>query len=87
MSSMQVQAPATNPTTLGAGLTFYGYLEWGLPRMLDGREVRDVMILEMDIGYDRADIGIGERKLRLWLAPGEGLLQLAIDGVVYERIP
>ena len=87
MSTMQVQTPANNPASLGAGLTFYGYMDWGMPLEFDGRQLRDVMILEVDIGYDRADIGAGARRLRVRFAPGAGLLAVAIDEVEHERIP
>ena len=85
VQTMLVESPLGNPP-LGGAVMPLGYLEWLPPQEYDGRLLLDVAKLTLNVAFDRAD-GSGERRLALWLAPGQGLVSLAVDDIVYARIP
>ena len=83
---MQVQAPI-GTLGVGASLMQLGSYVFGEPREYNGGLQLDVLKLTINVAYNRADLGNGERQLTFWLSPTEGLLSVMIDGVVYDRIP
>lgn len=82
----QVSAPVNQQFT-GASVMPLGYFQYGLPQTYAGELLTDVGRLTLNVAYNRSDLGSGERQLTLWLSPVYGVLQLSIDGIVYDRIP
>ena len=91
LSNMQPQtAYVTNllaSSTLGATVLPLGYFQYALPIQYDGQLFTDIGKLILNVAYDRADLGVGERQLVMWLSPEAGLLRLSVDGVSYDRLP
>lgn len=84
--TMEVQAPIGS-LGVGASLMQLGSYVYGEPREYNGGLQLDILKLTINVAYNRADIGSGERQLTFWLSPIEGLLSVMIDGIVYDRIP
>ncbi|MCK5943803.1 MAG: hypothetical protein KAI24_17595, partial [Planctomycetes bacterium] len=82
----QVSAPISQQF-IGATIMPLGYFQFALPRSYDGELLTDVGKLTINVAYVRSDLGTGERRLAFWLSPDRGVLQMSVDGVVYERIP
>lgn len=82
---MQVQAPV-GALPIGASVMPFGLYRFEPPVMFDGSLEREVMKLSINVAYSRADLGAGERQLVFWLSPNKGLLQVSVDGVIYDRI-
>lgn len=80
-----VTAYASGATT-GAAVTPLAYLQFGMPIRYRDVLYRDIAKLIVDVAYDRADLGVGDRQLTFWLSPKVGLLRLAVDGQTYERL-
>lgn len=84
--SMQVEAPI-GTGTLGATVLPLGFRQFSEPMMFDGRLLLDVLKVTLNVSYNRADLGAGERQLAYWFAPGDGIVRVSIDGANYDRIP
>lgn len=91
LSSMAPQtAQVTNyvsGTTVGATVMPLCYLQFSEPIAYQGALYTDVAKVVVNVAYDRADLGAGERRLTLWLSPDVGLLRLSVDGASYDRLP
>ncbi|MGK0157841.1 MAG: hypothetical protein ACI9SE_004824 [Neolewinella sp.] len=85
-SVMQVQSPIGWPS-IGASVLPFGFMSYELPRVYDGVLRRDVLKLALNVAYSRADLGTAERRMIYWFSPTAGLLQVSIDGTIYDRIP
>jgi len=84
--SAQVSAPVNQQFT-GASVLPLGYFQYALPQTYQGELLTDIGRLTINVAYNRTDLGSGERQLSFWLSPVYGLLQLSIDGTIYDRIP
>jgi hypothetical protein len=82
----QVSAPINQQFT-GASIMPLGYFQYSLPQVYQGELLTDIGRLTINVAYNRTDLGSGERRLTFWLSPEYGLLQLAVDDVIYDRIP
>ena len=91
LSSMAPQtAQVTNyisGTTVGATVMPLCYLQFSEPIAYQGALYTDVAKVVVNVAYDRADLGAGERRLTLWMSPDVGLLRLSVDGASYDRLP
>lgn len=72
---------------VGASLMYLGTYVYSEPIEYNGLLQLDVLKLSLNVAYNRADLGSGERNVTYWLSPTEGLLRVMIDGVIYNRIP
>lgn len=83
-TTMQVNVPIAVPG-LGGSMTVLGAQSWDAPRPLGDRLAYDVVRLQVNLAWNRHDIGTGQREYVFWFAPEVGLLALGIDGVVHAR--
>ncbi|MFT4514025.1 MAG: hypothetical protein ACI89X_000312 [Planctomycetota bacterium] len=83
---MQVQSPIGQPS-LGASVLPFGFMSYELPVEYNGVLLRDIMKVALNVAYSRADLGTAERQMIYWFSPSVGLLQVSIDGIIYDRIP
>lgn len=85
-SVMQVQSPIGWPS-IGASVLPFGFMSYELPREYGGVMRRNVLKLALNVAYSRIDLGTAERRMIYWFSPSAGLLQVSIDGIIYDRIP
>jgi hypothetical protein len=84
-TTTQVATPIGLPP-LGSIVAASQFWSYDLPRTVAGQLVTDVARFELRLAWDRHDLGTGQRQHTFWFAPAVGLLAMAIDGVVYERV-
>jgi hypothetical protein len=86
VTTTQVYSPisAVAPTWPGTA-TVLGRFALDAPVFVNGREFRDVLKIRLQIEWQRPDLGTGDTEIVYWFAPGVGLVQLGIDGVIRQR--
>lgn len=72
---------------IGATVMYLGTFVYSEPFEYDGSLELDVLKITLNVAYNRADLGNGERRMTYWLSPTSGLLRVMVDGVIYNRIP
>lgn len=86
VTATQVYSPISATTVTWPGTaTVLGRFALDVPVRCNGREFRDVLKVRLQIGWERPDLGTGDTELVYWFAPGVGLVQLGIDGVIRQR--
>lgn len=80
-----VHAPLGVSANHGSLMAF-GSFVYTEPIEFNGSLELDVIRLTLDVAYNRFDLGAGERRMDWWLSPRSGLLRVAVDGQVYERL-
>lgn len=79
-----VSNPIQDPP-IGGAMTASGGWSWGEPRLIGDTLLYDVLVLRLDLAWNRVDLGVGQRSYRFYFAPGQGLIALSQDGVLRER--
>lgn len=81
---VQVEAPIGAQPTAGTLGMFHTW-RWDVPRAVGDALATEVVRLEAVLGWERADLGTGQRQHVFWFSPAFGLLAIGLDGVVHER--
>ncbi|HZN39765.1 MAG TPA: hypothetical protein VFD82_13230 [Planctomycetota bacterium] len=71
---------------IGGQMTVSGSWNWTGPRSVGERLLLDVVLLRVNLAWNRWDLGVGQRQYSFWFAPGVGLIAFGQDGVVHGRL-
>lgn len=80
-----VNTPIGSSRFEGGSVLALAWCRSGGSREFDGVPGRDLLELVIEVAHDRADLGVGERRLRFWLQRGVGPLAIEIDGITFAR--